>query len=278
MTAPRDTGSFYDAEGHRPPGWVTGTYTPDPIVAAAGATGGTKVTGWLPAAPVTNPQVDHNWGNSFPMQPNDDRDDTVTNFGGGEGDNGYAATYLYGSDTLRTADYDVVVNNVNLTYKTPADGHDIEDNAWSGFPAFLTIPRLVGDSKAGAIAKIDDAGLTLGTVTLSTTGATVSNDGTVKSQSPVGGDGSNGSETVDLVVFDLTGVVNTIVPNVVGMDLVAATAAIEDANLIVGTSTTTATGATEANDGNVKSQTPKASTVVDEGTAVNIVRYAYVAP
>ena len=334
MTAPRDTGSYYDADGHRPPGWVTGSYVADPIVAASGATGGTKVTGWLPAAAITNPQVDRNWNNSFPMQPNDDRNasaktiSTATSannvttyttgttahglsagqkvtiagitpvaynavnatvlgtpstttftvsktvgvsyssggkvvvnptFGGGSGDYGWSPTQTFPSVALDAS----------------LDSHDIEANAYSGFPAFNTIPRLVGDSVAGATAKIADAGHTLGTVTVSTAGATVMNDGTVKSQSPVGGDGATGTTTINLVVFDVSGTLNTVVPNIVGLVATAANAALTAATLTAGTVTTTATGATALNDGQVKTQTPAANTVVDINTAVNYVLYSY---
>jgi hypothetical protein len=94
-----------------------------------------------------NVQVDRVWGN-MPMQPNDDRTDTYTEIGGGEGDNGYDSTFTISSDTLRTADYNVTVNNVGLQYKTPADSHTIATDGYSNFPAF--IPNYAGDEDSGA--------------------------------------------------------------------------------------------------------------------------------
>ena len=335
MTAPRDTGSYYDADGHRPPGWVTGSYTAEPIVAASGATGGTKVTGWLPASAVTNPQVDHNWNNSFPMQPDDDRNasaktvstatsaNNITTYTtgttahsltagqkvtiGGISPAVYNATNVAivgvpSSTTFTVAktvgvSYSsggkVVVNaasgggsgdygwNSSQTFPSIAldaslNSHDIAADAYSGYPAFETIPRLVGDSVAGATAKIAAAGHTLGTVTISTTGATVMNDGTVKSQSPVGGDGATGTTTINLVAYDVSGTANTVVPNIVGLVATTASAALTAAGLIVGVTSSTTVGATSGNNLKIKTQTPAANTVADAGTAVDYVTYNYV--
>ena len=67
-------------------------------------------------------------------------------------------------------------------------------------------------------------------------------------------------------------------PNVVGMTEAAAQTALEAAGFFKGTVTTTATGATAENDGKVKSQIPLAAAVVNLGTQVALVKYAYVAP
>lgn len=73
-------------------------------------------------------------------------------------------------------------------------------------------------------------------------------------------------------------VANATVPNVVGMTETAATTALTAVGLVKGTVTTTATGATSENNGKVKTQSVAADTVVNVGTAVNLVKYAYVAP
>jgi hypothetical protein len=68
------------------------------------------------------------------------------------------------------------------------------------------------------------------------------------------------------------------VPNVVGMTESAAGTALTTLALVKGTVTTTADGATAENDGLVKTQSIAAGTVRNLGTAVNLVKYAYVAP
>jgi hypothetical protein len=72
------------------------------------------------------------------------------------------------------------------------------------------------------------------------------------------------------------------VPNVVGLTEAAATTAINGAGLTKGTVTTSADGATEENDGKVKSQTPTAGTVFNPSGGYNpvpnvaLVLFAYV--
>lgn len=68
------------------------------------------------------------------------------------------------------------------------------------------------------------------------------------------------------------------VPNVVGLSESAAQTALEAVGFFKGTVTTTADGATAENDGKVKSQIPLAAAVVNLGTQVALVKYAYVAP
>lgn len=65
------------------------------------------------------------------------------------------------------------------------------------------------------------------------------------------------------------------VPNVVGMLETAADNALTGAGFVKGTVTTTATGATAENDGQVKTQSIAAGTQTNLGTAVNLVKYAY---
>ena len=68
------------------------------------------------------------------------------------------------------------------------------------------------------------------------------------------------------------------VPNVVGLSESAANTALVAAGFVKGAVTTTADGATEENDGLVKTQTPAAAAVKNLGDAVALVKYAYVAP
>ena len=103
-------------------------------------------SGWYPTGEglVTgNVQVDRVWGN-MPLQPDDDRTDQYTSFGGGSGDVGWDNTWTYTSDTLRTADYynsDSVQGLFDI--KVPADSHTIATLGWSNFPAY--IPNYAGD-------------------------------------------------------------------------------------------------------------------------------------
>jgi hypothetical protein len=91
-----------------------------------------------------NVQVDLVWGN-LPLQPNEDRTDMGTSIGGGYGDVGWSATYVATSDTLRTSDYQVELNN--LDYRVPADSHTIATTGYSNFPGYLE--NYAGDGDAG---------------------------------------------------------------------------------------------------------------------------------
>lgn len=72
-------------------------------------------------------------------------------------------------------------------------------------------------------------------------------------------------------------VANVAVPNVVGLTESAANTALVAAGLVKGAVTTAnnAAGATSGNDGKVKTQTPAAATVVNVGSSVALVKYAY---
>ena len=191
-----------------------------------------------------NVAVDFVWGN-MPLQPDDDR----------------------GADVLDPT----------------LDNHNIADVGWSGYPAFLAnddndvpnvvIPSFLGKTAAEATAMLGTYGLVAGTDTVSTTGAVLANDLTVKSQTPVGGTVVDEGEAVDLVFYNYIAAV----PNVVGMTEAAATAALVAVGLTKGAVTTTATGANVGNDGTVKTQTPAAAATVDisEGsTDVDLLLYA----
>lgn len=120
-----------------------------------------------------NVAVDYVWGN-MPMQPNDDR----------------------GSDTLDPA----------------LDNHVIAATNYNGFPGYtpegpyldtianVAVPDVVGETAIDAATLIEDAGLVVSSSTTAD-GADVSNDGTVKSQSPVAGYIVNSGSTVSVVVY-----------------------------------------------------------------------------
>ena len=181
---------------------------------------GTIRSGWFPTGTGTvngNVAVDFVWGN-FPLQPDDDRNGVTTAFGGGTGDEGWSATSYKNSGVLRTIDYVVEFNNVGGEVSVPADNHINATTAYNGFPAYTPV------------APYTDT------------------------------------------------VANTIVPDVTGLTQVAATAALVAAELVLGTVTTSTVGATVENDGLVRAQSIAEATVVNVGTAVNVVLFDYVAP
>ena len=80
-------------------------------------------------------------------------------------------------------------------------------------------------------------------------------------------------------VFDDT-VENALVPNVVGLTESAATTALTNVGLVKGAVTTAnnAAGATEINNGKIKTQSIASGTTVNTGSSVALVKYEYVAP
>jgi hypothetical protein len=90
-----------------------------------------------------NVQVDFVWGN-MPLQPNDDRTDEYITLGNVQ-NVGWTQGYKYTSDTLRTSDYQVELNN--LDYKVPADSHTIATTGYSNFPGY--IENYAGDGDTG---------------------------------------------------------------------------------------------------------------------------------
>lgn len=89
-----------------------------------------------------NVQVDFVWGN-LPLQPNDDRTDQYVGVSNVE-NVGWTQGYKYTSDTLRTSDYYVELNN--LDGRVPADSHTIATTGYSNFPAY--IENYAGDGDA----------------------------------------------------------------------------------------------------------------------------------
>lgn len=192
-----------------------------------------------------NVQVDFVWGN-IPMQPDDARGENVL-------------------------DPDL-------------DNHIIAAEGWSGYPSYIpnfegdgddtpnvTVPNVVGLDLTDAGAAFEAAGLAIGTVSETITGATEANNLLVKTQSVAAGSLANQNDEIDLVLYILP----VTVPDVAGLTEVAAAAEIVDAGLSIGAVTTSADGATAENDGLVKSQTPAAGASVAPASDVNIVLYAF---
>jgi beta-lactam-binding protein with PASTA domain len=130
-------------------------------------------------------------------------------------------------------------------------------------PGPVVVPNVVSLTQAAATALINDAGLVVGTVSLSSS-ATVP-AGRVISQNPGGGVSVTAGSAVSLIVS--TGPVA--VPNVVNMTEAAATTAISFAGLAIGKITQETNASVPA--GSVISQNPAAGTNVVAGSSVSLV-------
>ena len=246
-----------------------------------------------------NIRVDFVWGN-VPMQPDEQRTDTNAdwnNLHNQPEDRGWSSrSYGVTSDSLNTE----YTQRLSVGDQSQDDWwqepdtrdvavpsvHDIVKTGYNNFPAFL--PNYAGDGDTGLeIVMPNLVGLTIlqSLAALQATGwddsvnttpryagSTSSNDGKVYSQTPAAGTLIGIEVSPDVVVYE-----RPHVPNVVDFDTVAnAEAFLEDFGLVLGTSTTSTVGATAENDGWVKSQSIASGTVVDGGTAVNLVAYDYV--
>jgi beta-lactam-binding protein with PASTA domain len=127
----------------------------------------------------------------------------------------------------------------------------------------VSVPNVVNSTQTAATTAITNAGLVLGTVT--TAASLTVPAGSVISQTPTAGTPVAPGSAVNLVVS--TGPVS--VPNVVNLTQTAATTAITNAGLVVGTVTNASSSTVAA--GSVISQTPTAGTPVAPGSAVNLV-------
>ncbi|HXI29238.1 MAG TPA: PASTA domain-containing protein, partial [Vicinamibacterales bacterium] len=135
----------------------------------------------------------------------------------------------------------------------------------SSGPPQVAVPNVVGLTQAAATTAIVNANLVLGTVT--TQSSTTVPSGSVISQNPTSGTQVATGSAVNLVVS--SGPPQVAVPNVVGLTQAAATTAITNANLIVGTVTTQSS--TTVPSGSVISQNPTSGTQAVVGSAVNLV-------
>jgi len=135
----------------------------------------------------------------------------------------------------------------------------------SSGPPQVAVPNVVGVTQAAATTAITNANLVVGTVT--TQSSTTVPSGSVISQTPTSGTQVAVGSSVNLVVS--SGPPQVAVPNVVGLTQAAATTAITNANLVVGTVTTQSS--TTVPSGSVISQTPTSGTQVAVGSSVNLV-------
>lgn len=171
-------------------------------------------------------------------------------------------------------------------YPRVSGGNIAVDFVWGNFPMQPDDDRTgtatqisggdaAGDKGWGATTYVNSAALTKTAITK------VINNGislTIPNNHSVAVNNWNKYPDYDPTAPYLDTVDQAATPNVVGMTEAAAQTALEAAGFFKGTVTTTATGATAENDGQVKSQVPLAGAVVNLGTQVALVKYAYVAP
>ena len=126
------------------------------------------------------------------------------------------------------------------------------------------VPNVVNLTQAQATSALTAAGLAVGSITLENSNVQA---GRVISQSPASGTSVNPGTGVALAIS--IGPANRAIPNVVGLTQGAATVAIQNAGLVVGTVTTQSSATVLA--GVVISQSPTSPPNVPPGTAVNLV-------
>jgi beta-lactam-binding protein with PASTA domain len=134
-----------------------------------------------------------------------------------------------------------------------------------GTVSSVTVPNVVNKSLADATTALSGAGLTVGTT--STQSSTTIASGNVISQDPSAGSSVASGSAVNLVLSSGPALVT--VPNVVGSTVAAATTALTNVGLVVGTTTQQASATVPT--GNVISQSPAGGGSVAQGTAVNLV-------
>ena len=161
---------------------ATGAYA----IAIAETAGGTNNDGHATDS-AGNVAVDFSWGN-FPLQPNDVRRGSVTNFGGETGDNGWSETTMVASGNLAYGTFNAYSgSNVIADRPVKPDNHQIAESGWSGFPAYVRgnsavyiITQASGDGstqtytapnnflKAGDVVNITGTGLDGNSLTVAT--------------------------------------------------------------------------------------------------------------
>ncbi len=138
-------------------------------------------------------------------------------------------------------------------------------------PTSVTVPNVVGDTKAAATTAITGVGLVVGTAT-NQASATVTS-GSVISENPAAGASAASGSAVNLVVSSGPAPnptpTSVTVPNVVGETQAVATSAITKDGLVVGTVTNQSS--TSVASGSVISENPAAGASVASGSAVKLV-------
>jgi beta-lactam-binding protein with PASTA domain len=166
------------------------------------------------------------------------------------------------SNTVATGN---VISQDPASRSSLAEGSPVNLVISSGPQMMTTVPNVEGLTQAAATTAITGAKLMVGTVTQQISNTVVA--GNVVSQDPANGNSLAQGSPVNLVIS--SGPQTATVPNVAGLSQDAATAAISDAKLKVGT-VTQQTNNTVAT-GNIISQDPASGSSLAEGSSVNLV-------
>ena len=227
----------------------TGAYS----VAIAAQAGSTNADGHATDS-AGNLAVDFVWRN-FPLQPNDERNGSVSNIGGSDYDHQWAATTQVASQSLAYGDVAVTVGNTP-TRTVHMDNHVIAESGYAAYPSFASadqgvyiITQASGDGstqtytapnnflKAGDTVNItgtglDGTNLTVAsanrytfTVSASGTGSFINISGKVRYADELAANDGAFIAGVDYVK----------VPNILGALLANAQKALNDAELVVTT-------------------------------------------
>ena len=161
-----------------------------------------------------NVAVDYVWGN-FPMQPDDarsgDGNATVVSAANASDNVGWSGYSVIDSPALTKTAISKTLNQ-GITQSVP-NNHSVALNNWNGFPDYTpaapyldtvdqaAIPNVVNLLESAATTALTSAGFVKGAVTTTADGATVENDGKVKTQTPAAATVANLGASVALVKF-----------------------------------------------------------------------------
>lgn len=188
---------------------------------------------------------------------------TLTNIGFGS----VSATLVSSGATL--ANNFLVISQSPLAGTTSTSGSAATINVYN---YLLSVPSVLGLTESVANTTLSNAGFYSRSSSITTSGATVSNNLTVGSQTPTGGTQYNPVNTVSFTIYNFL----TTIPNVVGQALDTAISNLGASGFTQVTTTLTEVGATIANVGTVKTQSPatSATTYNPKNQPVSLVIYS----
>lgn len=155
-----------------------------------------------------------------------------------------------------------VVNPAGKTLLAPGSAVDLEISSGPAQPDQIVIPNVTGLNRVAAETSLKAAGLVLGSVTTVTNTATPAGNVTAVSPSP--GTLAVSGSTVNLEVS--SGAPPVSVPNVIGLNRLAADALLRSTGLVPGEVTTEASPAVPA--GGISTQHPPSGTLMSPGESV----------
>ena len=245
-------------DGHALESWTL--YTGNPKIGNTSAT--VTTTDAVKAGTLNNvttstvtgaPQIDLVWGN-FPLQPNDERRGSVSNFGGSTYDQQWSQTTLTASGNLAYGDVAVTVGN-NPTRTVPMDNHVRAEAGYASYPAYtpslgnFIVTAISGDGttvtftsqntfKPGDSINVTGAplsGFNYAPATVATATATsfTVSDSTVGSYTGLAYVKAEYASAASNDGAYISGVDYVLVPNVYGLTTAAATDALQDSELVV---------------------------------------------